>query len=140
VEEDINGVDGIKRDQKKMLALINSLARNISTPTKISSLQNDIFYNDDNINISKPTLLDYLNVLSKLNIYIEIEAWSPLVRSSIRLRTTTKKILCDTSLAISSLGISEIGLVKDLMTFGHLFERLVLKDLMVNSEANNGKI
>jgi predicted AAA+ superfamily ATPase len=63
-----------------------------------------------------------------------------LTRSSIRFRTITKKIFCDTSIVTSCLNLNSTGLKNDLKTFRHLFESLILKDLMVYAEANNGKL
>jgi predicted AAA+ superfamily ATPase len=74
IERDINSVDSVKRDSKRMLGLLKSIARNIGTCLKISTLQNDVFAHDENINITGPTIIDYLNVLSKLNLYLEIPA------------------------------------------------------------------
>ena len=42
-ESDASVIDGVKRDPKKVRAIINSLARNIGTPATNSTLHKDIF-------------------------------------------------------------------------------------------------
>jgi predicted AAA+ superfamily ATPase len=54
-----------------MLKLIKSLARNICRIASINTLANDMEINED-VTISKPAAIDYINGLKKLYFLIEI--------------------------------------------------------------------
>ena len=60
LHEEVNLIDGVERNPSKMLAVLRSLARNISTPVSNSTINGDIKNNFEE-DISRPTLMDYIN-------------------------------------------------------------------------------
>jgi predicted AAA+ superfamily ATPase len=134
VNEDMNRYDDIARDPYKMDLLLRSLARNNQTLVTKKTLLADIGQ------MSEPTLNAYLNVLKNLFILHGIPAWSPNVRSRIRMRTNEKVRFVDPSLAIASLRLDVERLMGDMETFGFMFENLVTRDILAYAQITNAKI
>ena len=61
--------------------------------------------------------------------------FSPATRSSIRIKQAEKRHLADPSLACALLNLTASGLVKDLESFGFLFEALCIRDLRIYAES-----
>ena len=139
LDKDINEIDGVQRDRNKMEMLLKSLARNESTLASNETLIKDIIENEyDSIN--KETVGEYLNVLDKLFLIENQQAFNPNVRSRDNVRKTAKRHLTDPSLACALLGLNYNKLINDLNTFGFLFEALVERDLRIYSEYNDGEL
>jgi predicted AAA+ superfamily ATPase len=68
---DINVVDGIKKDPNKIRLILRSLARNVSTLAKSSTIFNDVQIND-NDEVSKITILNYISLLKRLYVIEDI--------------------------------------------------------------------
>jgi predicted AAA+ superfamily ATPase len=134
VNEDMNRYDDIERDPYKMDLLLRSLARNNQALVTKKTLLADVGQ------MSEPTLNSYLNVLKNLFILHSIPAWSPNVRSRIRMRTNEKVRFVDPSLAIASLRLSAERLMSDMKTFGFMFENLVTRDILAYAQITNAKI
>jgi len=126
---DVSRIDGVKRDPSLARAILKSYARQVSTIDSNQSLYDDIKANYSDV--SEKTIMDYLNVLKKLYIIEEIEAWNPNIRSKTAIRTSPKKSMIDPSLAVAALGCSPKELMLDIRTYGLLFENLVNRDLSV---------
>ncbi|MEG0015103.1 MAG: DUF4143 domain-containing protein, partial [Gordonibacter sp.] len=69
-----------------------------------------------------------------------IRPWSPNLRSSTRINKKPKYHFVDPSLPAAILGASSEMLLKDLKTFGFLFESLCLRDLLVYAEAMDAEV
>lgn len=139
LDKDINEIDGVQRDRNKMEMLLKSLARNESTLASNETLIKDIIENEyDSIN--KETIGEYLNVLDKLFLIENQQAFNPNVRSRDNVGKTAKRHLTDPSLACALLGLNYNKLINDLNTFGFLFEALVERDLRIYSEYNDGEL
>ena len=93
LDKDIN--DDKNRDKNKMLMLLKSLARNESTVVSNSTLIKDITEseNDTERIESRMTVEDYLNVLSRLHIIENQNAYSENYRSPNRIGKSPKDIL-----------------------------------------------
>jgi predicted AAA+ superfamily ATPase len=137
-EVDISRVAGKKRDPLKVMRLMQSLARNISTEASISSLAKDIGGSDTKI--TDDTISEYLEALERLMAVEQLPAWSPHIRSADTLRKAPKRHFVDPSLAVGALGLSMDKLLADLNYFGFLFESLVIRDLRIYAEAHDGKV
>ena len=135
-ETDISKVDGVKRDPLLARTILKSYARQVSTIDSNQSLFEDVKSNYSDI--SDKTIIDYLNVLKKLYIIEEIEAWNPNIRSRTAIRTSPKKSMIDPSLAVAALGCSPKELMIDIRTYGLLFENLVNRDLGVYVDSLGG--
>ncbi len=138
---DASTLDGKQRNIVKMRLLIRSLARNESTLAKRKTLMRDIdgcIGTDTSINDS--TVADYIDALERIFLVMDIPAYSPKLRSSIRVGKAAKRHLCDVSLAAAALGASPEMLKADHETLGFLFESLCLHDLMAYAEALGWKL
>ena len=134
IHEEVVKVDGVERNPEKMQSVLRSLARNISTPVSKETIIKDIK------DISRPTLNDYINTLEKLYVIEEIKATNLNLRSKYAIRTTSKKIFVDPSIATAVLNITPNDLINDLNTFGFIFESLCIRDLEIYSQSNGGNI
>ena len=139
LHEEVNLIDGVERNPSKMLAVLRSLARNISTPVSNSTINGDIKNNFEE-DISRPTLMDYINTLEKLFVIENINATNLNFRSKSSIRTKAKKEFVDPSIATAVLELSPEDLIKDLNLFGFLFECLCIRDLKIYTQEINGEI
>ena len=135
---DISRVDGVKRNPTLTRTILKSYARQISTIDSNKALYEDIQANYSDI--TDRTIMDYIDVLKKLYIIDEIEAWNPNIRSKTSIRTAPKKSMVDPSLAVAALGCSPEELMLDIKTFGLLFENLVSRDLSVYVNSIGGHL
>jgi predicted AAA+ superfamily ATPase len=130
---DASQIDGVRRDPARMTALLASLSRNTATLVSNTTLVRDMEAFGDS-SASTKTVSAYLDVLRRLFVLVEIPAWSPSLRSPIRLRHSPKRLLCDPSLAAAGLHASAETLAADRKTLGFLFETLCLRDLQVYAQ------
>ena len=137
VNDDISRIDGVERNPVIARKVIRSYARNLATSATDRSIIKDI---SGDGSISTQTYYDYVNALRKLFVISELEAWTPRIRSATAIRSSTKRMIADPSIAAAALGLSPSMLEKDLKTFGFLFEAVVARDLAVYSTAMNGKL
>ena len=140
LDKDMN--DDKKRDRNKMRMLLKSLSRNESTVVSNETLIKDIanYENEAELIESRITLKDYLDVLDRLHIIENQEAYSENYRSKERIGKSPKRHLTDPSLACASLNMNADKLLKDLKTFGFLFESLVERDLRIYIEYLGGHL
>ena len=135
--EDMSNVDGVRRNETISRLLLRSYARNISTVASNSSIMKDM---NANTEISATTFYDYVNILKKLYVIQDVEAWCPAIRSKSDIQATDKKELVDPSLVVAALGVEPDYFNLDLKTFGFIFETLCIRDLKVYSAAYGGKV
>lgn len=140
LDKDIN--DDKKRDKNKMSILLKSLARNESTIANKRTLLSDIEQcaNEKELIESRITIDDYLDVLSRLHITENQNAYSENYRSPNRLGKSVKRHFTDPSLACSCLDLTKDKLINDPKTFGFMFEALVERDLRIYMEYLDGKL
>lgn len=139
LDKDINEIDNKTRNRDKMEMLLKSLARNESTTVSNERIIKDIIENDfDSIN--KETVGEYLDVLSKLHLINNQNAYSANVRSKDNIGTSSKRHFTDPSIACALLNLNYNKMINDLNTFGFLFESLVERDLRIYSEYNDGEL
>lgn len=139
VNFEVSLVDRAEKNRSKMFALLRSLSRNIATEAKNSVIMKDM-EGGENESISYPTIQSYLNVLQRLFVVEDLEAWNPSVRSSTPLRVSPKRHFVDSSIACASLGMNHEHLLNDFNTFGFMFESMCIRDLRVYAEAMGGKV
>lgn len=138
-EVDMSRVSGIKRDPLKVRSLLRSIARNTATLVDNKTLERDVKTIDNNV-LSRNTISDYLDALSRLMILYEQPAFNLHIRSSASLRKSPKRHLCDPSLAVALLGLDNESLKKDIKFTGFLFESLVIHELNVYAKANDATV
>lgn len=139
VDDDMFSVDGVRRDAKKVWALLHSLGRNESTIATNATLRRDISEVDDT-SIDPDTIPEYLTILNRLFIIDDQPAFSTKLRSSRRIMKSAKRHFVDPSLAVSALGATKEMLYNDLNTFGFLFEALCEHDLKVYANKNGANL
>jgi Predicted ATPase (AAA+ superfamily) len=137
-EVDLSRVSEKKRDPNKVKRLLQSIARNISTEAAIVALAKDAGGSDGGLNAD--TVTEYIAALERLMAVERLPAWSTHIRSSDTLRKSPKHHFVDPSLAVGALGLSVDKLVNDLNYFGYLFESLVIRDLRIYADVNEGKV
>lgn len=138
-EIDMSRVSGVKRYPQKVRSLLRSIARNMATIVDNTTLEKDIKKFED-ADLSRPTIIDYLDALSRLMIFEEQPAFNTHIRSTNSLRKTAKRHFCDVSLAIAALKLNKEALMNDLKYCGFLFESLVYHDLKMYARANDAEI
>lgn len=137
--DDVTKIDGVKRDSKKVKALIKSLARNVATSVSNATLIKDIKEFDGDV-IDPNTIASYLDILTRLFIIDNQQAYDMNYRSSTRVAKSPKRHFIDPSLAVAALEMSPSMLLKDLNFFGFILESLVIRDLKIYAEANRGSV
>ena len=138
-EVDMSRVSDVKRNPEKVRGLLRALARNVATTVDITVLEKDVKLNE-NTDVSRPTIYDYLEALNRLMILEDQPVWNTHIRSSASLRKSAKRHFSDVSLAVASLGIGKEALINDLKLTGFLFESLVVHDMRVYAQANDAKV
>lgn len=136
-KKDIIAIDGVKRNPELARTLLWSYARNMATLAKKSSIFADVKAEH---NVSDVTLKTYLETLENLYVIKDIDAWTPQIRSKTAIRAAKKHIFVDPSIGIAALGLSPDYFKNDLDMFGHVFENMVLRDLLVFASAHNAKV
>jgi len=138
INTDASAIDGVTRTPARMRSLMRSLARNISTGASITTIRNDMRYEEKSL--SEDTIISYLNTLNKLYVVEDLPSWNPSVRSKTSIRTSPVRHFVDPSIATAVLRLNSEALLKDFKTFGLLFESLCVRDLRVYAEANDGSV
>lgn len=138
VEHDISEVDGVSRDPIRARMVMRSLARNTATTASLPVIQGDV--DGSNKPPSTNTVTAYLSGLERLFVIENQPAWGPALRSRSILRKTAKRHFIDPSIAVAALKTNPDGLMKDLNTFGYLFESLCVRDLRIYSQVLKGDV
>lgn len=138
-EIDMGRSSGVKRDPIKVRSLLRSLARNTATLVDNKTLEQDV-RTSERSEISRNTISEYLDALSRLMVLYEQPAFNPHIRAAASLRKSPKRHLCDPSLAVAALGLSHEALLQDLKYTGFLFETLAVHELKVYAKANDAEV
>ena len=139
IKVDMSKLDGIERDQAKVRKCLRSLARNESTTVALATIRNDI-EEVDATSLSVNTVSEYLDAFRRIYLTNDIEPFSTFLRSPARIKQSPKRHFCDPSIAAALLGASEKMLLRDLRTFGFLFESLAIRDLQIYAESIDAKL
>ena len=142
LSKDINEINGRQRDRNKMLMIMRSLARNETTLVGSKTIVKDIqdYENEEELVKSRTTILDYIDVLDRLHLIENQEAFSLNYRSSNRVGKVAKRHFTDPSLACACLDLTIQKLLLDHETFGLLFEALVERDLRIYMDFLDGHL
>lgn len=136
VNVDVPRVDGVRRDPAGLRRLLSSYARNVATDASLRTIGRSA---DEPV--SESTLHDYLGVLRRLYLIEDQEAWSPRLRSRVRLTSTPRRHLADPSLAVAAIGATPTRLLgPEIEWTGFLFESLVVHDLRVYAQPHRGQL
>ena len=136
---DVQKLDDIERDPVKVRKCLRSLARNESTTVSTATIRADIAEFDD-VSMGINTVTDYLAAFKRLFLTHDTEPFSPFLRSPVRIKQQVKRRFCDPSIAAALLGASPAMLLRDLRTFGFLFESLAVRDLEIYAESIDARL
>ena len=75
----------------------------MATLAKKTSIYTDVKATHE---VSEVTLASYIEVLEKLFVLKDIDAWTPQIRSKTSIRSAKKHIFVDPSIGLAALGIS----------------------------------
>jgi len=131
---DIVTIDGVRRDPRKVAALLAAVGRNTGTYVSNRVLQADSARFGATADVS--TLAAYLDALIRLWVVVEQPAWGGHLRSSAPARKAPKRHLADPSLAVAAMGAGPGDLLRDHEAFGQVVESLVCRDLLVYAQAS----
>jgi predicted AAA+ superfamily ATPase len=134
---DISAFDGVKRNSEWARALLWSYARNMATMAKKTKIYADVKATQDT---TDATLASYIDVLESLFVIKDIDAWTPQIRSKTAIRAAKKHIFVDPSIGIAALGLNPDYFEKDVDLFGHVFENLVLRDLLAYAQIHDAHV
>ena len=115
--------------------VLKTLARNISTQAKNTSMISDIIASGERSVLDDDTFISYKKTLEDLFIVYDMPAWNLNLRTSVAVRTAPTHHFVDTSIATSALGIKPADLMNDLKSFGFFFEDFAVRDLSVYAES-----
>lgn len=138
-EGDISRVDGINRSPARAKRLMRSLARHQGTQVPIAGIKADMAANDTS-SLDVDTVSSYIDVLKKIFVIEDMEAWNPNLRSKAAIRCSDTRYFADPSIAVAALGASPSDLLKDLNTMGLLFETMAVRDLRTYADALSGSV
>lgn len=139
---DMNEGEEKRRDKNKMKMLLKSLSRNESSIVGNKTILKDIedYENEEERLSSRDTIIDYLDVLDRLHLIENQEAYGENYRSPSRVGKSPKRHLTDPSLSCACLGLTPEKLLKDFNTFGFMFESLVERDLRIYMDYLDGHL
>ena len=139
ISDDATRIDGVRRDQHKLVLVLRSLARNECTTAGLQTIVRDIQEREAE-SVDRMTTAAYLDIFSRLFLIDNQPPFAQSARSSVRIKQAEKRHLCDPSLAAALLGLGHDALLNDLETFGFLFESLCERDLRIYAESFGGQL
>lgn len=135
---DVQRVDGVARDPRRVARVLRAYARHVGTEAALTTITADAHGADGTVH--RETVTDHLAALERLWVIEEQPAWSPHLRSRARLRSASRRHFVDPSLAVAALRGSADRLLADVAWFGTLFESLVIRDLRVYSQPLDAQV
>ena len=139
INSDISRADGVTRKPERTARIMKSLARNQGTQAPATLIRDDISRNEA-ASLNEDTVSSYISALKMIFVIEDMPAWNPNLRSKTAIRTTDTRYFIDPSIASASLGLGPEDLMKDLKTFGFLFETLCVRDLRVYADTLKGSV
>jgi predicted AAA+ superfamily ATPase len=139
VNFDIQRVDGVLRNPSRAAKLMRSFARLQGSQAPLSAICEDM-KSTEGQSFDDRTVASYLNALKLIFVVEDMPAWNPNLRSKTAIRTSDTHYFIDPSIAVAALGLGPDDLIRDLNTFGFLFECLCVRDLRVYADALKGNV
>lgn len=144
VPDDMERMDGRKRDVRKVRSIITSLGRAESTMMSETAIKKDIeeYAEDHNqfSDVSMSLISDYMDCFTRLFLIEDQPAFEPKLRSSIKSLRSAKHHFSDPSLAVAALKATPDMLMNDLNILGYLFKSLCIRDLRIYADSYDGQI
>lgn len=137
-DRDISRVDGVARNPQFARLILREYARVTATQATQATIRQDLKLRGTEL--SRDTVDSYLAALRKLYVIQELSAWSPSLHAKSRIAKTPARHFADPSIAVASLGASPESLLRDMSTFGLLFESLCVRDLRAYTQVLKGEV
>lgn len=134
---DIQNVGTSTHDPIRVTAALASLARHTATEASLNTILSDVGKEGPT---SENTLRSYLKNLERIFVLEPLPTWPTHLRSKDVVRQAPKWHYVDPSLAVAAVGAKPATLLNDLNFFGFLFESLVIRDLRIYSQVDEGKV
>ncbi|MCY4127730.1 MAG: DUF4143 domain-containing protein [Gammaproteobacteria bacterium] len=138
VRTDVENMIGVRHDPIRLMRVMQSVARNISTEVTLASLARDT--DETNYDVQNKTVANYLSSLERLFVMEELRPFSPHLRSRARLRKTPKRHFTDPSIAVAALRTNPDQLLKDLNHLRLLFESLIVHEFRVYASLHDAQL
>ena len=135
---DLRRVDGVRRDPVLVRRVLQSLARNVATEAAVS-----VIAADAGGKCGSPAPGDRSELSERPGAGLRDRGSAGLVRASsfpFAAAESPKRHFVDPSLAVAALRSGPERLRTDLVSFGFLFESLVVRDLRVYSQARDAEV
>lgn len=129
----------MKINPDRIRRLLRSYARFQGSQTSVKTITEDMKGGESD-SIDARTVQNYIDSLKQIYVIEDMVAWNPNLRSKSAIRTTDTRYFSDPSIATASLGLGPDNLIKDLNTFGLIFETMCIRDLRVYSESLGGNL
>ena len=129
---------GHRRNPGNLRRLLESLARGVGQPVKLSDLAKDV--GGEGGPIAHETITGYLDALRRLWLTDDSAAWRPHMRSRTRLRTAPVRYFVDPSIGTAALSIGSAELKRDPLALGFHFEALAIRDLRIYAQLHRGQV
>ena len=139
VNFDISRASKLKINRDRIQKLLRSYARFQGSQTSVKAITEDMKAGESD-SLDSRTVQSYIDTLKQIYVIEDMPAWNPNLRSKSAIRTTDTRYFSDPSIATSSLGIGPEDLIKDLNTFGFIFETMCVRDLRVYAENLGGDV
>ncbi|MDR0959320.1 MAG: DUF4143 domain-containing protein [Propionibacteriaceae bacterium] len=139
IERDLPQVSGARRNPALVRRFLYTYAQQTAQVTTLSRIAANAAGVQGDANpdgMSRRTVSQYRDALTRMRIVEDLPGWAPPVRSTSRSTSTPKRYLADPALAANLLGMDSTGLRHDLATAGLLFESLAVHDLRVYAEVH----
>ena len=137
--QEIMEVDDVRRDEQSTRKLLRSYARHQASQASVATIVADMRANEATT-LSENTVASYLRALRMIFVVEDMEAWNPNLRSKSAIRTSDTRYFVDPSIATAALRIGPKDLLRDMQTFGLLFETMAVRDLRVYAEVLDGRV
>lgn len=137
-EEDISRADDVSRNPQHARLIMQAYARCTATQADMATIRKDV--KERGSELSRGTINSYVAALRALYVIEDLGAWSPSLHAKSRVTTTPTRFYTDPSIAAACLGASPSLLLRDMSTFGMLFEALCIRDLRVYAETLRGSV
>ena len=139
LQAEMQGADGTRRSPARIERLLRAYARAVASQTSLLALVEDMKAHEAQT-LDAGSVSTYIDILKKIFVIEESEAWNPNLRSKTAIRTSNTRYFSDPSIGTAALGITPRDLVADLNTMGLYFENLCVRDLRTYADALGGRV
>lgn len=137
-EEDISRVDGVNRNSQYARLIMQAYARCSAVQADMATVRGNLKMRGSGL--SRETVNSYIGALRSLYVIEDLPTWTPSLHAKSRITTTPVRFFTDPSIAATALGASPQLLLRDMSTYGLLFENLCVRDLRVYAESIGGRV